>query len=98
VQCAVPSSKRIVNHHVVVQFTTSLLLLAAILGILNHRYLRLPRTIALMAGSLILSVMIILIDRSVSSVELTRRRLATPRRGRPHMADARPTCREIVRP
>jgi CPA1 family monovalent cation:H+ antiporter len=52
------------------QFTASLLLLAAILGILNHRYFRLPRTIALMAGSLILSVIIILIDRSVSSVEL----------------------------
>ena len=48
----------------------ALLLLAAILGILNHRYFRLPPTILLMAGSLALSVVIILVDRSVDSVEL----------------------------
>jgi CPA1 family monovalent cation:H+ antiporter len=52
------------------EFVAALLLLAAILGIVNHRYLHLPRTIALMAGSLVLSVIIILIDRSVDVVEL----------------------------
>ena len=52
------------------ELVAALLLLAAILGIVNHRYLHLPRTIGLMAGSLILSVIIILVDRSVSSVEL----------------------------
>ena len=51
-------------------FVAILLLLAAILGIVNHRYLHLPRTIALMAGSLLLSIVIILVDRSVGSVEL----------------------------
>ena len=52
------------------EFIAALLLLAAILGIVNHRYLHLPRTIGLMAGSLVLSVIIILIDRSVDVVEL----------------------------
>jgi CPA1 family monovalent cation:H+ antiporter len=52
------------------EFLAALLLLAAILGIVSHRYFHLPRTIALMAGSLVLSVIIILIDRSVTSVEL----------------------------
>jgi CPA1 family monovalent cation:H+ antiporter len=52
------------------EFVAALLLLAAILGIVNHRYLHLPRTIGLMAGSLVLSVIIILIDRSVDVVEL----------------------------
>lgn len=52
------------------EFVATLLLLAAILEIVNHRYFRLPRTIALMAGSLVLSVVIILVDRSVTSVEL----------------------------
>jgi CPA1 family monovalent cation:H+ antiporter len=52
------------------EFTAALLLLAAILGIVNHRYLHLPRTIALMAGSLILSTIIIFVDRSVDAVEL----------------------------
>jgi monovalent cation:H+ antiporter, CPA1 family len=52
------------------EFTAALLLLAAILGIVNHRYLHLPRTIALMAGSLILSIIIIFVDRSVDVVEL----------------------------
>jgi CPA1 family monovalent cation:H+ antiporter len=47
-----------------------LLLLAAILGVVNHRYFHLPRTIALMVGSLVLSIIVILIDRSVASVEL----------------------------
>jgi CPA1 family monovalent cation:H+ antiporter len=51
-------------------FTAALLLLAAILGIVNHRYLHLPRAIALMAGSLVLSVIIILVDRSVDFIEL----------------------------
>lgn len=51
-------------------FVAGLLLLTAILGLVNHRYLHLPRTIALMAGSLMLSVVIILVDRAVSSVEL----------------------------
>jgi len=51
-------------------FIAALLLLAAILGIVNHRYLHLPRTIGLMAGSLVLSVIIILVDRSVDVVEL----------------------------
>jgi CPA1 family monovalent cation:H+ antiporter len=52
------------------EFVAVLLLLAAILGILNHRYFHLPRTIGLMAGSLILSIIVILIDRSVDFVEL----------------------------
>ena len=52
------------------EFLATLLLLAAILGIVNHRYFHLPSTIALMAGSLLLSVAIILVDRSVTSVEL----------------------------
>nr|WP_294522300.1 sodium:proton antiporter [uncultured Rhodopila sp.] len=47
-----------------------LLLLAAVLGIINRRYLHLPRTIALMAGSLVLSVIIILVDRSLDFVDL----------------------------
>ena len=51
-------------------FTAALLLLAAILGIVNHRYLQLPQTIALMAGSLLLSIVIILVDRAFTSVEL----------------------------
>ena len=54
-------------------FVAVLLLLAAILGIVNHRYLHLPRTIALMAGSLLLSITVILVDRSVASVELRQR-------------------------
>jgi len=52
------------------EFVAALLLLAAILGIVNHRFFHLPRTIGLMAGSLLLSVIIILIDRSVDVVEL----------------------------
>ena len=52
------------------EFLSALLLLAAILGIVNHRTLRLPRTIGLMAGSLVLSIIIILVDRSVDVVEL----------------------------
>ncbi len=51
-------------------FVSALLLLAAVLGIVNHRYLRLPRSIALMAGSLMLSVIIILVDQAVDAVEL----------------------------
>ncbi len=53
-------------------FVAALLLLAAILGIVNHRYLHLPSTIALMAGSLVLSIGVILVDRAVASVELRR--------------------------
>ena len=52
------------------EFVSALLLLVAILGLVNHRYLRLPRTIGLMAGSLVLSIIIILVDRSVDVVEL----------------------------
>jgi CPA1 family monovalent cation:H+ antiporter len=52
------------------EFVAALLLLAAVLGIVNHQYFHLPRTIALMAGSLLLSIIIILIDRSVDVVEL----------------------------
>jgi CPA1 family monovalent cation:H+ antiporter len=52
------------------EFVSVLLLLAAILGVLNHRYVHLPRTIGLMAGSLILSIIIILVDRSVDVIEL----------------------------
>lgn len=51
-------------------FTAALLLIAVILGIVNHRYVHLPRTIALMAGSLVLSIIIILVDRAVAFVEL----------------------------
>lgn len=52
------------------EFVSVLLLLIAVLGLLNHRYLHLPRTIGLMAGSLVLSIIIILIDRSVDVIEL----------------------------
>src|SRR5271166_4050663 len=47
-----------------------LFLLAAILGIVNQRYVHLPRTIGLMAGSLVLSVIIILIDPFIDAVDL----------------------------
>ncbi len=52
------------------EFVSALLLLAAMLGIVNHRYLHLPHTIGVMAGALVLSIIIILIDRSVDVVEL----------------------------
>ena len=52
------------------EFISGLLLLIAVLGLINHRYLRLPRTIGLMAGSLVLSIIIILVDHSVDVVEL----------------------------
>ncbi len=52
------------------EFVSGVLLLIAILGVVNHRYLHLPRSIALLAGSLVLSIVIILIDRSVDVVEL----------------------------
>lgn len=52
------------------EFVSALLLLAAMLGILNSRYLHLPRTIGMMAGSLLLSIVIILIDRSVDFIDL----------------------------
>lgn len=52
------------------EFIAALLLLAAILGLINHRFLHLPRTIGLMAGALVLSVLIILVDRAVESVDL----------------------------
>lgn len=47
-----------------------LLLLSAILGTINYRYLHMPRAIGVMAGALVLSIIIIFVDRSVSSVEL----------------------------
>jgi CPA1 family monovalent cation:H+ antiporter len=52
------------------ELTATLLLLAAILGIVNHRYVHLPRAIGLMAGSLVLSIVIVLIDQSVDFVDL----------------------------
>lgn len=52
------------------EFVTALLVLIAILGIVNHRYVHLPRMIALMAGSLLLSVIIIVVDRWVDAVDL----------------------------
>jgi monovalent cation:H+ antiporter, CPA1 family len=52
------------------EFVSALLLLAAVLGIVNHRYVHLPRTIALMAGSLILSIIIILVDPAIDAVHL----------------------------
>jgi CPA1 family monovalent cation:H+ antiporter len=51
-------------------FVAALLLLATLPGIVDHRYLHLPHTIALMAGSLMLSIGVILMDRSVASSEL----------------------------
>ena len=51
-------------------FVSVLLVLAAVLGIVNHRTLRLPPTIALMSGSLFLSIIIILVDRAVDAVNL----------------------------
>lgn len=52
------------------EFMAAVLLLAAVLGIINHLYVRLPHTIALMAGSLLLSAITILVDRTVDAVEL----------------------------
>jgi monovalent cation:H+ antiporter, CPA1 family len=52
------------------EFVSALLLLAAVLGVVNHRYVHLPRMIGLMAGSLVLSIIIILVDRAVDAVEL----------------------------
>ncbi len=52
------------------ELIAALLTLVSVLGIINHHTLRLPRTIGLMAGSLALSVVIILIDRAVDVVEL----------------------------
>jgi CPA1 family monovalent cation:H+ antiporter len=52
------------------EFVSVLLLLIAAIGIVNHRYVGLPRTIGLLAGSLVLSVIIILIDQAVDAVEL----------------------------
>ncbi|HEY1413787.1 MAG TPA: hypothetical protein VGF36_16705, partial [Rhodopila sp.] len=52
------------------EFVSVLLLLAAILGIANHRIFRLPRAIALMAGSLILSIIILVIDHLVDYIDL----------------------------
>jgi CPA1 family monovalent cation:H+ antiporter len=54
------------------QLVSVLLLLAAMLGIVNHRYVHLPRTIGLMAGSLLLSIVIILIDRAVDAVDFRK--------------------------
>ena len=48
----------------------ALLLLAAVLGVVNHRYLRLPRTIGVMAGALALSVVIVIADLNIEVVEL----------------------------
>jgi len=52
------------------KFVTALLVLIAVLGIVNDRTVRLPRMIALMAGSLVLSVIIILLDRWVDVMDL----------------------------
>jgi CPA1 family monovalent cation:H+ antiporter len=52
------------------ELVSVLLLLASVLGIINQRYIHLPRTIGLMAGSLVLSVILILVDRSVDFVDL----------------------------
>jgi CPA1 family monovalent cation:H+ antiporter len=52
------------------EFVTAVLLLVAILGMINHLYVHLPRTIALMAGSLCLSVVIILLDPWIEAVNL----------------------------
>ncbi|WP_428486994.1 cation:proton antiporter [Rhodopila sp.] len=51
-------------------FVSLLLLLAAALGSVNHLFFRLPRTIALMAGSLLLSVIILILDPLISSLAL----------------------------
>lgn len=52
------------------EFVSVLLVLIAALGIVNERYLHLPRTIGLMATALVLSIAIILVDRAVDAVEL----------------------------
>ena len=52
------------------EFASALLVIVSILGIINHRYIRLPRTIGLLAGSLMMSIILILIDRAVDSVDL----------------------------
>ncbi|MBS0644035.1 MAG: sodium:proton antiporter [Proteobacteria bacterium] len=51
-------------------FFSALLLLVAVLGILNERYVKLPHTIGLLAGSLLLSVAVLLVDRAVDAVDL----------------------------
>ena len=52
------------------EFVSVLLLLAAMIGIVNHRYLHPPHTIGVLAGSLVLSIVIILLDRTADAVEL----------------------------
>jgi CPA1 family monovalent cation:H+ antiporter len=52
------------------ELVSVLLLLASVLGIINRRYVHLPRSIGLMAGSLMLSVIVILVDRAVDFVDL----------------------------
>jgi CPA1 family monovalent cation:H+ antiporter len=52
------------------EFTSSLLVIVSVLGIINHRYVHLPRTIGLLAGSLVLSIVLILIDRVIVVVDL----------------------------
>lgn len=48
----------------------AVLLLAAILGTVNYLYFRLPRTIGIMAGALALSILIIIADEIVASIDL----------------------------
>lgn len=47
-----------------------LLLLAAILGLVNHLWLHLPRTIGVMAGALVVSVVVVVVDRLTPEVDL----------------------------
>ena len=51
-------------------FFSALLLLVAVLGILNERYVKLPHTIALLAGSLMLSGMVLVVDSAVDTIDL----------------------------
>ncbi len=53
------------------EFVSILLVIASVLGIINRLYVHLPRTIALMAGSMLLSVGIIIFDQYIANVELT---------------------------
>ena len=52
------------------EFVAATLLLVSLLGMLNHRYIKLPPTIGLMAGSLVLSLIILLADRLISALDL----------------------------
>jgi CPA1 family monovalent cation:H+ antiporter len=50
--------------------TATLLLLAAALGVANHLWFHLPRTIGVMAGALVVSVVVVVVDRLTPDVDI----------------------------